>query len=165
MAASDTTPSTLSVLLQRRGLRQFVKFCLVGLSSTVIDFGVFLFLIEGINLGQFVGSAAATRTLAGAIAFILAVTNGFIWNSRWTFREAGAEAAHRRYVKFVLTNVIGLGLNLLILNAVAHLVPAADVALFPAGMKDPSAIVGKIVATGVVVFWNFTASKYWTFRN
>jgi putative flippase GtrA len=165
MAASDTTLNPFQQALQRRGLRQFVKFCIVGFSSALIDFGVFLFLIEKVHLEQFTGSPVVTRTVAGAIAFLLAVTNGFIWNSLWTFREAGPQAAHRRYAKFVLTNTIGLGLNLLILNAVAHVVPAALVALFPVGMKDPRALIGKVVASAVVVFWNFTASKYWTFKS
>jgi putative flippase GtrA len=54
----------------------------------------------------------------------------------------------------------------LILTLVSHAVPSALVEWVRSHshLDDPAGIVGKIVATGVVVFWNFLASKYWTFK-
>lgn len=178
MTTQDTTqPNVWASVLQRRGVRQFVKFCIVGLSSTLIDFGVYLALIEVAQLQSLVGrwlggehflglldAQMAGRLLANCISFMLAVTNGFIWNSRWTFRHTDPEGLHRRYAKFVLTNVIGLALNLTILTAVSHLVPPSVSVLLAHKLKDPEGFIGKLCATAVVVFWNFTASKYWTFK-
>jgi putative flippase GtrA len=179
MTTQDTTrPSSgLASVIQRRGVRQFIKFCIVGASSTFIDFGVYLALIEGLHFqnlvaqwlhgGAFLGLFDAQMTgrlLANCISFIFAVTNGFIWNSRWTFRHTDREGLHQRYVKFVLTNLIGLALNLTILTAVSHLVPPSVTALLEHQLKDPAGFFGKLAATAVVVFWNFTASKYWTFK-
>ena len=53
--------------------------------------------------------AQHARPLAATISFSLAVTNGFIWNNWWTFRYAGGSSVRGRYVKFVITNLIGLG--------------------------------------------------------
>src|SRR5207248_2309690 len=97
-------------------------------------------------------------------AFLIAVTNGFYWNSRWTFRGPGK--AHARYVKFLATNAIGLCLNVTLTLVLARLTPAPVVALLrPFLHKDPAAFFGKAIATTVVVFWNFTASKYWAFKS
>lgn len=152
-------------VLERRGLRQFVKFCIVGASSTLIDFAVFLLLIEGFHLGSRLGNPALARILAASASFLVAVSNGFFWNNRWTFRKSEEAGAGNRYAKFLVTNMIGLGLNLLILSLVAHLIPREISGLLASHLHDPEGFIGKLAATGVVVFWNFTASKYWTFAN
>ncbi len=176
MSALELTEGPLERILKRPGVRQFVKFCIVGASSTLIDFGVYLSLIEILHLDHLVHTTLGisdpkmalqvARPIAQTFSFLLAVTNGFIWNNRWTFRTAGEGDPRKRYAKFLLTNAVGLTLNLTILNVVAHLVPAtlsATVQQF-LHVKDPAGLVGKVVATAVVLGWNFTASKYWTFK-
>jgi len=165
MAAVEAEPGFLQGIVRRRGVRQFIKFCIVGASSTLIDFGIYLFLIEVLHLQRAVGSLVLARPLAQCISFLFAVTNGFFWNSRWTFREQANTLGAGQYARFVLTNVVGLGLNLTILSAVAHLVPPALSALLASRLHDPAGFVGKVCATAVVVFWNFAASKYWTFKS
>ena len=177
MTAAEISTSPLSRVLKRPGVRQFVKFCVVGASSTLIDFGVYLSLIELLHLDHLVKSALhlqspdqalnLARPLAQTISFLLAVTNGFIWNNRWTFRTHGEGDARKRYGKFVLTNVIGLILNLTILSLVVHTVSPGVVEWVRsmAPLKDPAGLLGKMVATAVVLGWNFTASKYWTFKS
>jgi putative flippase GtrA len=177
MTTNETTSGMLQGLTQRRGVRQFIKFCIVGLSSTLIDFGIYLTLIEVLHIQDSVAAAMgptrflgfldaqmAGRLAANSISFLFAVTNGFIWNSRWTFRHTDREGLHQRYLKFVLTNVIGLFLNLTILTLVSHLVPPSLTNVLVGRLKDPAGFIGKLCATAVVVFWNFTASKYWTFK-
>jgi putative flippase GtrA len=166
-AAAETpipTYTGAAALLRRNGLRQFVKFCIVGASSTLIDFGIYLSLIELLHIQSLLGSMQGGRILAQCCSFVFAVTNGFIWNSRWTFRHLDREGMHQRYFKFVVTNLIGLGLNLGILTLVSHNVPPALQSYLDAHLHDPAGFVGKLAAVFVVVFWNFSASKYWTFR-
>lgn len=170
MTTHDSAPapaeagSPLTALLRRRGVRQFVKFCIVGASSTLIDFAIYLWLIEIVHLQGVVGSVEGGRALAQCCSFLFAVTNGFIWNSRWTFHETHREGRHERYGKFVLTNMVGLALNQAVLWAASRAVPAGVVAALAPYLRDPAGFVGKVVAVFVVVFWNFSASKYWTFR-
>lgn len=175
MTAAEITPSPLTRALKRPGVRQFVKFCIVGASSTLIDFGVYLALIELVHMDHLVQSALGisdpqqalnlARPLAQTLSFILAVTNGFFWNSRWTFQSVSEGDARKRYGKFVLTNVIGLVLNLTILSLVVRALHGqAEWIKSLTPLKDEVGLVGKIVATAVVLGWNFTASKYWTFK-
>jgi putative flippase GtrA len=154
-------------MLRRRGVRQFVKFCIVGASSTVIDVGVYLLLMEALHLPQYVGQLVVARSIAKTLSFLLAVTNGFVWNSRWTFARPEAEGRQARYAKFVATNVVGLLINLVILNSVAHVFQAAPALIpgFLSHLHDPAGLIGMLVGIVVVVFWNFTASKYWTFKH
>ncbi len=161
----DANPSLMQSVIRRRGVRQFVKFCIVGASSTLIDFSVFFLLIEVLHIQQVVSSPDLARALAVCLAFLVAVTNGFYWNNRWTFRQSDAAGLKQRYGKFVLTNIIGLALNLSVTLLLARVAPAFVLAfLAPFLKKDPAAFFGKAVATTIVVFWNFTASKYWTFK-
>src|SRR5262249_27506293 len=91
-------------LLRRRGTRQLVKFCFVGASSTVIDKGVLWLLLSMMR-----------RTpwwISASVSFCLAVTNGFVWNRRWTFRAHEHGTVRAQYSRFVATNLIGLVLNL-----------------------------------------------------
>jgi putative flippase GtrA len=165
MTVFETANTTLSTVFRRRGMRQFVKFCIVGASSTLIDFGAFLLLMQVVGMPSLVGSLVLARLISASISFLLAVSNGFVWNSRWTFRPTGPASTQTRYAKFLATNAVGLVLNLLILSVVAHSVPHSLAAAMPGNLDDPAGFIGKVCATAVVVFWNFTVNKYWTFKN
>jgi putative flippase GtrA len=143
-------------LLRRRGTRQLVKFCLVGATSTVIDKGTLWLLLYRI----------APRTpwwISATISFCLAVTNGFFWNQRWTFRARGQDSARAQYSRFFLTNLVGLLLNLGLtkLFLIYFTGQLRHIGGNPRVMK---VLVASISAIPCVMLWNFAASKYWTFR-
>ena len=133
-----------------KGWQQFVKFCLIGASSAVIDIGISLLLIS--KLGMF---WAAANTLS----FMVAVTNGYFWNSLWTFRGMGTDRRHTQYLKFLAVNVVGLGLNLLIMGAIILLLTGH------VGGTPPRPIWAAAKGTAIllVAIWNFLANKRWTF--
>lgn len=166
-----STPPVVASLAQRPGARQFVKFCIVGASSAIIDFGLLGFFYYRMNFPVYV---------AATLSFFCAVCNGFYWNRRWTFR-AGEGDAKRQYPKFVLTNIIGWMLNLSIMTGILILagtmglvhtkrsaMEVINLILIPGGHGrafHPLALYGaKAVATVFVTAWNFTASKFWTFK-
>jgi putative flippase GtrA len=171
------SPRGLTALAQRRGVRQFVKFCIVGASSTAISFAVFTLVYYGGRPSpqpwlpawlhavlaphpagqQFVERYHVAVPLAETVAFALAVSSGFYWNRRWTFAHARGASVHRQYVQFVLVNLIGLTLDLAIIWGSSGLLRPL------AGHFAP--LLAKAVATGIVVFWNFLANKYWTFAD
>jgi putative flippase GtrA len=98
--------------------------------------------------------------VAAFIGFAFAVTNGYIWNSRWTFPRVDALRRHQQYVRFVLVNVVGLVLNQIILFVVNNLLTAGR----PEAEKGWEPLIAFGIATGIVVFWNFLANKHWTFK-
>lgn len=156
----------MSQILQRRGLRQFVKFCLVGGLSTVVNLGVLYLLVELLHIRQWFHSEHVSRAVAVTIAFLVSVANGYYWNSKWTFRQTDPNGAQRRMFQFLVTNVVGLCLNVLIATTVASRTSAHVLqVLSPYLKRDPAVFVGTLAATVIVVFWNFTVNKYWTFRS
>ncbi len=56
--------------------------------------------------------------LAQSISFVCSVTNGFIWNSLWTFRGMGSGKRHEQYLKFVVVNIIGLVLTFAVMSGI-----------------------------------------------
>jgi hypothetical protein len=63
---------------------QFARFCLVGMSNAVIDFSV-------LNAALFAFPTHSNVLLLAynTVAVVLAATNSFIWNRRFTFRVRG----------------------------------------------------------------------------
>ena len=57
--------------------------------------------------------------LAAVAAFLVAVTQNFLLNKRWTFSDHDVSVRHR-FVKYLILNFMSFVLNLLILNLVIH---------------------------------------------
>jgi putative flippase GtrA len=145
--------ATRAGLAQSPGVQQFVKFCIIGFSSAIIDVGISYTLIYMFSFNA---------TLAKVISFLFAVTNGFFWNSRWTFQGMGSGRRHEMYVKFLLVNCVGLTLNVLIFKSVLFLFIGKFI-----GQGKPDRLhfaMATIVAIVCVSTWNFLANKKWTFK-
>jgi putative flippase GtrA len=122
---------------------QLFKFGVVGGSGYVINIVAFALL----------NGAADLHHISAAIgAFLVAVTNNFLWNRQWTFRAAapGRHPAHQG-VRFLAVSVIGLGVNLVVLEA---LVSGAELSELPA----------QAIAVAVAMPVNFIGNKLWTFE-
>lgn len=132
------------------GSKQFVKFCLIGASSAVIDVSIARQLID--RFGMY-------WLLANTLSFAVAVTNGYLWNSLWTFRGLGAAGRHTQYLKFVAVNLVGLGLNILIMG----LMFLALTGHLRGNPPKPVWWAAKGTAIVLVAIWNFLANKRWTF--
>ena len=122
-------------------LLRFVRFGIVGVSGTLIDFGVTWLCKEKLHWNKY---------LSNSIGFLLAATNNYTWNRLWTFESQNSEI-FREYGTFVLIALIGLGLN----NFVTWLLHEKAHWNF---------YLSKLVAVGVVVIWNFSMNYVFTFR-
>lgn len=136
--------------LPSKEMTRFARFLTVGALGTFLDFGL-LTVLKLIGL----------PTLpANSISFSAGVVNNFTWNSRWTFsdRRNGRLRGRAQFVQFLLVSLVGLAIN----NAIVLLLEV------PLGAWIGDAAWGyapaKVVATGVVVFWNYFANRNWTFR-
>lgn len=130
---------SIAAIRRDKHARQFVKFVLVGLLTTVINFSVYGLLL-------FLDVYYLT---AAVISFSIATLNSYTWNRIWTFRAG----KHRigKLAKFTTVQLAGLTLNLV---GLWLLVEHAGLHEFPA----------QVLANGVVVASNFIGNKFWTFR-
>ena len=126
-------------------IRQYIKFCFVGLGNTSVDFVVYFVLTRNVNF------FAVNYLLAQVAAFILAVTFSFTMNRSWTFRISALHAIPRQYSRFFLVMLVSLGLYSLLLYMLVSLL----------GIYD---LVAKLFLVVVMSVWNFLWTKFWTFR-
>ena len=124
---------------------QFVQFCVVGLSNTLISYLIYaVFVLLGWNyiLGSIVG-------------FVVSVTNSFYWNNKYVFKQENGK--HRSilasYVKtflsYAATGLVLANILLVIWVEVLHL----------------PELLGPIVSLLVTIPLNFILNKLWAFRN
>jgi len=158
IAPEKATP--LKSLAQRRGVRQLIKFGVVGASSTLVNFAVLNFMLIALHQNRYVSVT---------VAFLVSVVNGYVWNKRWTFKEAQAKAVHTQFTQFLLVNLVGLGLDLLFIRLISVPLEQELHALRP--LMDPTKAMhlatngAQLVATAAIVFWNFFANRLWTFKH
>jgi len=148
-------------LVSKRTGSQFLKFIVVGVINTGLDWLAFFLLTMSAYFGQY-------EVLAKAISFVVAAINSFLMNSYWTFRKeylTGLEKAGEKkvakgsgyFVRFMIVSLIGWGLNTLIFYLMREYF-VADLA------ETTSRLVSLFFASGVVTVWNFLANKLWTYK-
>ena len=132
---------------------QFPKFITVGVSNTIIDFGILnlLMYLTGETSGIFF-------SLFKSISFIVAVTNSYILNKHWTFKSSG-ETKNGEFLKFVVVNLIGCAINVSWASYVVNVIGA------PAGISPMLwANIGAASAVVFTVSWNFIGAKFFVFK-
>jgi HAD superfamily phosphatase (TIGR01668 family) len=165
-------------LLQSPAVKQFVKFCVVGGTSTVIDVGLVWYLrfyaksgnsFISDSFGHYLVSswpgvfggykslpADASVPVFKVLSTAVATVNSFIWNRRWTFNIQGKEHRSAQFGKFFVLAISGLVLNAAIVTVLNGVIP---------GTPKESLRMALIIATVVVAFWNFFGQKFWTFKH
>ena len=120
--------------------QKFIKFCVVGFSGMVIDFGTTWLLKEKVKVNKYI---------ANSTGFILAATSNYIWNRFWTFHSENSHIV-TEYFSFILISLIGLAINNLIIYILS------DRLKF-------NFYFAKLIAIGVVTVWNFIMNYLITF--
>jgi putative flippase GtrA len=141
----------------RKEVKRFVKFATVGAAGAITHFALLNLLVQLGGLSE--------RT-ANPIGFSAAVLQNFFLNRRWTFPESQQRNAGRQLVQFAIVSIIGLIINQLVFVTVDHLLEPIWLQLVgqPRVAHALSYNSALAVAIGVVLFWNFTANRLWTYR-
>ena len=132
---------------------QLGKFGAVGILNTSIDFGV-------LNLFSLVTGAVAGIQIGGfnIPGQTLAITNSYLWNRYWVFRQSGQDRREQNLAKFLAVTIIGLILNsVLVVIATTYMTP-------PFGLSGATwLIAAKVFITLFTLVWNFTGYKFFVF--
>jgi putative flippase GtrA len=121
---------------------QLFQFGVVGAAGYVVNLTVFTVLTLALSLHHIT---------AAILAFCVAVSNNFVWNRIWTFRESAA-GGHTGFqaTRFFTVSLGGLVVNLAVLALLVDVLGAPEIA---------SQAVAVAIATPV----NFIGNKLWTF--
>jgi putative flippase GtrA len=131
-------------LAQRRGVRQFVKFGIVGATGFVVNLVIFT-LLQRVVADH---DAAGPYMTIYSIAFLSGGVSNYFLNRAWTFRSTGHVG--REGLSFMTVSVLALIVGLIVSAAVAPWL----------GHGHKTWFVSTVA--GIVV--NFFINKYWTFR-
>lgn len=135
----------ISTIASHRGVRQFVKFGVVGFSGFIVNFLVFTLLQRVVPNHAEPGPYYALFT----IAFLSGGVSNYWLNRVWTFRSTGH--AGKEGAQFLTVSVIALIFSLLVSAAVAPFTGHGHRTWF--------------IATVAGIFVNFFVNKYWTFKH
>lgn len=124
---------------------EIVRYGLVGFVSTVLDY-----LILNVSF-KMMGDQDDLLWLATAIGFFAGLVNGYYMNSRWTFKYNTEGKEAKKFSQFAIISLVGLGLTELIVISFTNKM----------GMDKN---ISKLIAVGVVFFWNYFGNKFWTFQ-
>ncbi|MGD2104638.1 MAG: GtrA family protein [Anaerolineae bacterium] len=150
----------------RREVTRFLRFAVVGAIGAVIDFGTLNLLIQ---------FARFPKVLANACSFTAAVISNFIWNRLWVYPETRDDPLTTQFLQFLFVNVAGLLINTAIFyGSDRWLLGEAGVFARPVGALalglgmshfDLAYNGAKVLATAIVLFWNFFVNRLWTFSH
>ena len=129
-------------LLQRPAIRQFIKFGVVGFASFLIDFGLYALFTRVFGVYYLTAKVSS---------FCIAAVNSYLLNRAWTFRSRDPDRL-RQGLQFLVVASIGAALNVTIMYVLYGRLHLHDKLAF-------------VIATGIVMFWNFLINRAWTFRH
>jgi putative flippase GtrA len=128
-----------AALAQPANWLQLIRFASVGASGYAVNLAVFAVCVHVLG---------AAPGVAATAAFLVAVTNNFLWNRGWTFR-AHDGPAHHQAARFLAVSLGGFAWNL---GALALLVAA--------GLPS---VLAQAIAIATATPLTFLGNKLWTF--
>jgi len=120
---------------------QFLKFGLVGVLNTLVQFVVFILLFRVVHFPMMVSSG---------LGYAAGILNSYLINRVWTF-EVEAKPQAGEFLRFVVVNIVAMGVNLGTLKL-----------LVSGGGLLPE--LSQVLAIGSSLVVNFVGNKWWTFR-
>lgn len=125
----------------KEALLHFGKFLGVGGAATLLQYALLLTMVE---------LFALKSVLASSVSYVISALFNYILNYRFTFQST---ADHKTaLLRFSVVAACGLGINSLIMYFLTEIFTLYY-------------LLAQVVATLVVLVWNFSAHRYWTYKN
>ena len=149
----------MSLIKHRQERIRFLRFLVVGVTGAIVDFGILNLLRLVFNI---------PLVWAQGISFVCAVINNFIWNRYWTYPESRSGNASKQLIQFFIINTIGILIRTPLITWFDKLILSIlSQTKFNFPVED--FIISQNLALGlsifIVIFWNFFANRYWTYRD
>jgi putative flippase GtrA len=122
-------------------IKKFVKYSIIGVSGTLIDFSTLIFQVEILKFNLYI---------AIIISFILAATSNHYFNRKYTFKTY-LNNYIEEYKRFISVALFGVLINIIVIY-------------FLVSILSIYYLFAKMLATGIVLLWNFFMNYHWTFE-
>ena len=123
-------------------IEQFLKFGVVGAIAFLIDYGVLMLLSQVIGMDP---------VISASISFLVSVVFNYVASMHYVFTRRDDISRRREFTIFVILSAIGLVINEIIMVIGVNVL--GDSALM--------VTITKLVATAIVMVWNFVSRKKW----
>lgn len=137
-------------------IKQILKFGVVGGLSFVIDF--LITMIVSYICRSFGAEVAGAATVGGLFGFCISLIFNYFMSMKFVFERKDNMNRKKEFLIFTLLSLVGLGINELIL----YFGVIACTNILPDFTKEKPSLVTagvKIIATGVVMVYNFISRK------
>lgn len=116
---------------------QMFRYLFVGTASFLIDFFIYIGLIEIFNVNYLISAA---------IAFAISVMANYYLSTSWVFNQSNIENRVIEFNLFILISIMGLVFTEILLFIFIDWLSIGY-------------IISKIIASILVMFWNFSARR------
>jgi putative flippase GtrA len=119
----------------------FVRFAVVGLITTALDFILF---------GALTSAAGMKTAVANLVSYSCGIAISFALNRMWTFGQVRGESpVAYEALKFATTHAAGLTISTVLVSLLALFFPP---------------IAAKAISVPIVFVWNYVLARFWVFR-
>lgn len=154
-------------LLQIFDLKKFLKFGVIGVLNTLVDFAVFYVMDrwvigEGPTLLLLGTTVAAGIYISNAIAYVVANIHSFVWNKFWTFQKRD-KITRGEAGRYLLTSAGYLLISSLSLAIFTRILSVPVLAgIVPDNWVN---MLAKLPTACVTIFYNYLMNKFWVFKS
>lgn len=126
----------------QRLIDQIVKFGIVGVVATIVDYALLMLLSQVVGIDAVVSAG---------ISYCVSLVLNYLLSMRYVFSHRENLSRSREFVTFVVLSLIGFGLNELVMWLGTRALGTTGLAV----------TVTKAIATAIVMVWNFVSRKVW----
>lgn len=130
-------------------IAQLMKFGIVGVIAFVIDYGLMNILL----------AFHLHNILASTVSFLISLVFNYVASMKYVFKHRPDMARWMEVLIFVTASVIGLGINEVIIY-ISTFGMNHDAMITQHAEYMIRTNIGKLVATAVVMVWNFVIRKW-----
>ena len=134
-------------------LVQFFKFGLVGISNTIINYGVEIIGFY-VLFNKNIWSERLKILVVTILGFIISVLNSYYWNSYYVFSDPGMSNRKPQLLSFLKMTICYVATGLILAPILKIWIHEAGVAYW----------LSSLFTLSVTIPLNFLINKYWTFR-
>jgi putative flippase GtrA len=130
----------MACFLKAKNFSVFIRYVISGAIASAAHFSLLILLVELISMNA---------TLASAVGFGVAIFVNYSFQYHWTFRADGPHGV--LFARYIIVTFAMLGVN-------------TGIFWFFNVQLDVPYLLAQVVATGIVVLFNFTINLRYTFN-
>ena len=129
--------------------KQFILFCLVGVSNTVVALIVSFIVLKvfkSFDLSLVIAGASVAAGLSSVIGDIAGAINSYILNSKFVFNNKNKQTGWKFIIGFIIYTVLSASLVMMINKF---------------GVSEEYC---KLIVTPIMIIENYLVNKFWVFK-